>query len=460
MSDKYSKLLAQYAVNSKDMPSEVAHEVKRRILDSFGVMYPAFHEDTTRAAKEYAYMFPNPNGSTIFGTNYKTNPEIAGFVNAVMVRYLDFNDTYLSKEGLHPSDMIPGLLAVAEWKQLSGKQLIEAIAVAYEISVSLCDAASLRTHGWDHVSYIAIGEICGIGRLLGFSLEQMEHAISLAVVPSASLRQTRVGELSMWKGAAAANSVRNAIFAAFLSMNGMTGPYQAFEGEMGFFRQLLEGEKFDDLAFGYLSQNTPPRKILDTQIKSYPVEIHAQTIVDIVKVLHKEIGNPEKIESIHIDTFKTAYEIIAKDPEKWNPKTRETADHSIQYITVVGLLDGSITKRSFSKERLNDPGIKELLSKHTTLEEKPELTVAYPEGIPNRVTVKTRDGKVYTKEVKYPRGHAKNKMTDEEVIEKFRSNVEGVLAKEESGKLIDVVMNIDKVENIAKIPCLWITRED
>jgi len=456
MSDKYSRLFAQYAISAKDIPNETAHEVKKRILDSFGVMYLASHECATKAAKKYSYMFPNPNGSTVFGTNYKTNPEIAGFVNGVMVRCLDFNDTYLSKEPLHPSDMIPGLFAIAEWKKLSGKQLIEAIAIAYEISISLCDAASLRAHGWDHVNYIAIGTVCGVGKLLGLSLEQIEHAISIAVVPHASMRQTRAGELSMWKGMAAANSVRNAIFATLLSMNGITGPYHPFDGEMGFFKQLLKGEIFDDLALESLFKNIPPKKILDTHIKYYPVEYHAQSIVDIVKELHKKIGNPDKIESIHIETFKTAYEIIAKDPEKWSPKTKETADHSIQYITVVGLLDGDVTKYSFDKERLNDPRVKELLLKHTTLEEKSEFTAGYPDGIPNRVTVKTKDGKVYTKEVKYPRGHAKNKMTTEEVIEKFRDNVGSILTKERTENLINIVMNIDKVNNIAKIPPLWI----
>jgi len=135
MSDKYLRFLARYTINVKDIPNETIHEVKRRIVDSFAVMYPTFHDNTTKPAKKYAYMFPDPNGSTVFGTNYKTNPEIAGFINAAMVRYLDFNDTYLSKEPLHPSDMIRDLFAIAEWKELSDKQLIKAIA--YEICISL-----------------------------------------------------------------------------------------------------------------------------------------------------------------------------------------------------------------------------------------------------------------------------------------------------------------------------------
>ncbi|OSS42046.1 2-methylcitrate dehydratase [Desulfurella amilsii] len=449
--DKYTKLFANYVVNTKNIPQESSHEAKRRILDSFGVMYAAFLEDTPKVARKYAYMFKTHEGAYLFGLPVKTTPEVAAFANGVLVRYLDFNDTYLSKEPLHPSDCIPGLWAVAEWKKLSGKELLEAITIAYEIGVNLCDAASLRKHGWDHVNYITIMEVCALGRLLKLPVYVIEHAISLALIPNLSARQTRAGELSMWKGAAAANSTRNAIFGTFLAMNGMSGPYQPFEGEMGFFKQVLEKETFDDQALAPIINLKEPTRILDTYIKFYPVEYHAQSVVDIVKKLHQYVQSPDDIESIHIDTFKAAYEIIAKDKEKWEPKTKETADHSIQYITVVGLIDGSVTKHSFSKERLNDPIVKKILSTKTTLAEKDELTAGYPDGIPNKVTLYTRDKKVYTEEVKYPRGHAKNKMSDEEVIEKFKNNADGLLTNTEMDSVIDAVMNLEKCEDVSKL---------
>ncbi|NOZ84037.1 MAG: MmgE/PrpD family protein [Epsilonproteobacteria bacterium] len=449
--DKYTELFAEYAYKIKTLPSETLHEVKRRILDSFGVMYLAFHEDAPEAARKYAYLFQTCRGSTLFGLDFKTTPEIAAFANGALIRYLDFNDTYLSKEPLHPSDVIPGLWALAEWKKLSGIKLMESIAVAYEISVNLCDAASLRRHRWDHVNYIAIGEVCGAGNLLDLSQDVIEHALSITTVSNASMRQTRVGELSMWKGAAAANSAKNALFGIFQAMNGMCGPYKPFEGEMGFFKQLLEGETFDDSALKSLFDLEPPSRILDTYIKFYPVEYHAQSAVDIAKELHKYIKSENDIESIRIDTFETAYEIIAKGSEKWNPKTKETADHSIQYITVVGIIDGDITKHSFEKKKLNDPLIKEILSHKTTLEKQDELTQGYPDGIPNRVTLKTKDGKVYTKEVRYPRGHAKNRMNDSEVIEKFRKNTKEMLTSSEQNKIVDTVMNLEKYEDISKL---------
>ncbi|MGC8483658.1 MAG: MmgE/PrpD family protein [Thermodesulfobium sp.] len=448
--DKYTDLFSDYALKVKDISPETAHEVKRRILDSFGVMYLAFHESTPKAARNYAYMFEHKNGASLFGLNFKTTPEISAFANCVLVRYLDFNDTYLSKEPLHPSDMIPGLWSVAEWKNLSGKKLIDSIAVAYEIAVSLCDAASLRDHGWDHVNYISIGTVCGLGRLLKLKKETIENAISITIVPNSSMRQTRSGELSMWKGAAAANSVRNAIFGTLQASCGMTGPNKPFEGEMGFFRELLDGDAFDDKALISLFNADSPRRILDTYIKFYPVEYHAQSAVDISKELHRYIKSPDDIDYITIETFQAAYDIIAKDPEKWSPKTKETADHSLQYITAACILDGDISKDSFSKNKLNDPFIKNTLKK-IKIKEDLELTKLYPEGIPNRITLNTRDNQTYSKEIMYPRGHSKNKMTDDEVIKKFKDNTESILSTSERDAIIDIIMNLDKCENISDI---------
>ncbi|MEW5721369.1 MAG: MmgE/PrpD family protein, partial [Chloroflexota bacterium] len=357
------------------------------------------------------------------------------------VRYLDFNDTYLSLEPLHPSDVIPALLALAETRHASGRALITAIALAYEIGVNLCDAASLRAHKWDHVNYIAIMVAAGAAKLLNLNRAQTEHALAIATVPHAAMRQTRAGELSMWKGAAAANSSRNAIFAALLAEKGMTGPFQPFEGEMGFC-ELLTHAPFDRAKLASLENKRAPRRILDTYIKKYPVEYHAQSAVDAALEIHLQLRGAE-IASVHIDTFKASYEIIAKDPEKWQPKTRETADHSIQYITVVALQDGAISQQSFDLARIASPRTQEFLAKHTTLAEKAELTAGYPDGIPNTITVTLKDGRVLSQTVRYPRGHARNPMTDDEVIAKFETNVAGRLAPEKARALRDAVWSLD-----------------
>jgi 2-methylcitrate dehydratase len=453
VSDRYSRLLAEYAasVRWEHLSPEVVHEVKRRVLDSLGVALAAFAEDAPKAARAYAYALSTPKGATLWGTPVKAPPGAAAFANAVMVRYLDFNDTYLSREPLHPSDMIPALFVLAEWRRCRPRDLIVAIALAYEVGVCLCDAASLRAHGWDHVNYTALGTACGAAYLLGLTPPQTEHALAITAVPHAAMRQTRAGELSMWKGAAAAEATRNALEAALLAASGMTGPYRPFEGEMGVFAQLLGGERFDEAALRPLAEQAPPSRIRDTYIKFWPVEYHAQSAVDAALRLRQRIQDPVRIASVHIETFRAAYEIIAKDPEKWEPKTRETADHSLPYIVTVALLDGEVNRASFTPARFRDPGLRAFLKDRVTLQEDPALTRGYPEGIPNRITVRTQDGATYVEEVRFPRGHARNPMTDEEVMEKFRGNVAEVWTPAQAERVAEWVWRLEAQEDLEEL---------
>lgn len=451
MSDRITRLLAGYAsgVLADDLPEATAHEVKRRILDSIGVAIAGLDGDAPTAARAYAADLPDRNGATIWGSRLWASPEVAGFANGVAVRYLDFNDTYLSSEPLHPSDAIAPLMALAERRDRPANDLVAAIATAYEVSVTLCDSASLRTHGWDHVNYLGIGVACAAGLLLGLPVERIEHAVSIATVPHAAMRETRAGELSMWKGAAAANAARNAVFATLLAEKGMTGPARPFEGDMAFVRQLLYGEGFDEDVLSRLGAKAPPRRILDTHIKFWPVEYHAQSAVDAALQFSKGfLLDADRIKSIEIDTFDAAYQIIAKDPEKWDPKTRETADHSLQYIVVAALLDGEVTSRTFEPERFRDPRTLGILKERVIVREDPELSAGYPEGIPNRITVTTTGGDREVREIRHPRGHARNPMTDEEVVAKYRENVGDRLDADRAAAVERLVWDLDQEVNL------------
>jgi 2-methylcitrate dehydratase len=454
VSDRITRLLAGYAssVAADGLPEETVHEVKRRVIDSIGVAVAGLDGDAPAAARAYAAELPDPSGATIWGSALRANPEVAGFANGIAVRYLDFNDTYLSREPLHPSDVIAPLIALAECRDRPLNDLLAAIATAYEVSVTLCDAASLREHGWDHVNYVGIGVACAAGQLLGLPVERIEHAISISTVPHAAMRETRAGELSMWKGTAAANAARNALFATLLAEKGMTGPARPFEGEMGFVRQVLGGAGFDVEALSRLEANAPPRRILDTHIKFWPVEYHAQSAVDAALQFPEGfLRDPDKIKSIEIDTFDAAYQIIAKDPEKWDPKTRETADHSLQYIVVAALLDGEVTTRTFEPERFRDPRTLDILRERVTVREDPELSAGYPEGILNRITVTTTGGDREVRQVRHPRGHARNPMTDEEVVAKYRSNAEGRLGAERAASVERLVWDLGREGSLREL---------
>jgi 2-methylcitrate dehydratase len=450
--------LAQYAasLSYKKLPAPVIHEVKRRLLDSLGCAFGAWSSAPCRIARQIGLSVKAPDGATIWGTRHKTSPDLAAFVNGALVRYLDFNDTYLSKEPAHPSDNLAAVLAVGEATHATGRQLIEAMALAYEVQCRLCDAAALRPRGWDHVTYGPFSSSVAVGKLLKLPRQKILQAVNLAGVSNVALRQTRVGDMSMWKACAFSNATRNGVFATLLAQAGMTGPSPIFEGEKGFVR-LVSGP-LELGSFGGESsanQDRTPFKILDTYIKHYPVEYHAQTAVEAALIVREQVLQEGKnalssIAEVEIGSYDVAIEIIGRDPEKWHPRTRETADHSFPYCVAVALLDGIVTLRSFSERRLADRALQALMQK-TKVVAQPEFVDWYPAGLPTRVAVRTTAGKEYVKQVDFPLGHPRNPMSDREVEEKFRSLASGVLDRKRAGHLIEFVWQLDQVKDIGTL---------
>src|SRR5437764_7429186 len=232
--------LADYAcaLHFEELSPEVIHEVKRRVIDSLGCALGAWEEEPCRIAREVASEFSAKRGSTIIGTNHKAPPDWAAFADGCAIRYFDYNDTYLSKEPAHPSDNISATLAVAESVGANGRKLITAIALAYEVQCRFCDAASIRARGWDHVTYGAFSTALACAKLMKLDPKNTRHAVNIAGVAGAAMRQARVGELSHWKGVAFANAARHGVYSALLARAGMTGPAPIFEGQMGFEKQL------------------------------------------------------------------------------------------------------------------------------------------------------------------------------------------------------------------------------
>src|SRR5687768_7303001 len=189
MKKTLAERLAEFAIGLKfeDLPAAVVHEVKRRIIDSLGCALGAWRAEPCEMARSVASTFSAERGATLLGTSHRVPPDWAAFANGCLVRYFDYNDTYLSKEPAHPSDNIPAALAVTEAEGASGRELILAIALAYEIQCRLCDAASLRARGWDHVTYGAFSSAIAAGRLMRLDRERMRHAIGIAGVASAAL---------------------------------------------------------------------------------------------------------------------------------------------------------------------------------------------------------------------------------------------------------------------------------
>lgn len=434
-----------------DLTKDAVHEVKRRFIDSLATSLGAYESKPARIARQTALAVPvRRDGAVIVGTRQRTTPDLAAFANGAHIRYLDYNDTYLSKEPAHPSDNIAATLAVAQAAGRSGKDLILATVIAYEIQCRLCDAASLRTHGWDHVTYGAFSASLAAGKLWGLTREQMVHAQGLAGVCNIATRQTRTGQISMWKACAFSNVCRNAVFAANLARQGFTGPNEIFEGPKGVFKQLTGGAfkvKLGSKRTGYM--------INKTYIKYWPAEYHAQSSIDAALQIRRSFAEDgytwKDIDRLEMESFEAAVSIIGSEKEKWRPTSRETADHSMGYMTVAALIDGDVTRATFEPRRFTGKKYLKLLDR-TTIVEAADLNRGYPEGIPNRLRLHMKDGQVYTKTVKYPRGHAGNPMSDQEVVDKFHRLADGVISKRLQDKLLDEMWSLEKA---AAVRNLW-----
>src|SRR5262245_40854477 len=449
MPQPLAERFAHYATKIcfEDLTPAVVHETKRRFIDSFATAVGAMPAEAYEIARKCALRVSSQPGATLLGGGC-SSIEWATFVNGLLIRYLDYNDTYLSLEPAHPSDNLAAVMSVGEAEKSDGRALITAAALAYEIQCRLCDAASLRKHGIDHVTYGAISSCLAACKLLKLNATQTTHAVGIAGVCNGALRQTRAGEMSMWKGCAFANAARNGVFAALLAAEGMTGPAPIFEGELGFMK-LLTRTSFDVAKMGG-EDGSSDFMLTKTYIKFWPVEYHAQSAVDAVLQLRAQIGDWRQVERIDIHTFDAAVDIIGKDPEKYRPKTRETADHSMPYCVAVALMEGDVGLNSFDDDHLENEELIELTNK-VKLHRDASANGRYPRGIPNRFVVTLRDGRTLEKEVEFPRGHAQNPMSDAEVEKKFRSMVEPRYGKECASKMLTKCWDLDKQASVTEL---------
>ncbi len=388
-----------------DLEEGVIHEVGRRITDSFGVATASI-DSPPAAAFHHALDFYKGEAHLIGGGT--ASADAASFYNSLLIRYLDFNDTYLSREPLHPSDMIGTLLSVGSLFKSDAKSFFTAIAAGYEVGIRLCDSASPRKHGLDHVNFLQIGMAAALSKLLNLDEKQTINVISITTVPHIALRESRVGDLSMWKAGAAANASRNATFAALATLNGFTAPSTPISGKLGLRNVLLP-----ELDVSKLHDIKKADAILRTYIKKYPVEYHAQAAVDAALKIHSKLDGAA-ISRVEVETYEAGRSILA-DPEKWAPANRETADHSLPFIVAAALHTGRFWLDTYSL--IGDAGVRELMSKVEVVERR-DFTESYPGLLPTRIVVHAANG-IHQEELSVPHGHYKNPMTDAELDEKF-----------------------------------------
>jgi 2-methylcitrate dehydratase len=400
-----------------------------------------------KIARHYAMESTADPGARILGTKHYTTLELAAFANGVMGRYLDFNDTSHTRDSGHPSDMIPAMLSTAEYCGCNGRSAITGIIVAYEIMDRLGEVCGLTQIGFDYTTYVAIGSAAGAGSILGISESQMANAIALAASSFIGLLQIRVGHLSMWKGCASGNASRNGVFAAMIAARGMTGPIEAFRGPSGFLCLLTRGD-VELQAFGGPEK---PFMVEMSKFKNYPSDYECQCAVNPAIELHQFLKDRiGEIEKIVVYGYKFAINVATDSRDKWDPRTRETADHSLPYLVAVALIKGDVWLDDFEEKNYRNPERLALMKKIEVREDE-EFTRDYPESYRFSIEVMLRSGEKFVRDVRYAKGHPKNPLTDDEIETKFRKLSREVMSHQQIDTVLKELWHIEEVDDISDI---------
>jgi len=362
----------------------------------------------------------------------------AAWANSVAVRELDFHDTYLAADYSHPADNIPTLLAVAQQCGASGRSLLRAIAVAYEVQIALTRGICLHAHKIDHVAHLGASVAVGIGALLGLGREVIYQAVQHAVHVSCSTRQSRKGQISSWKAYAPAHAAKLAVEAVDRAMRGQTSPSPIYEGEDSIIARLLGGAGHE-YTVQLPKEGAPARSILESYTKAYSAEYQSQALIDLALRMRARIVDLEEVASIAIHTSHHTHHVIgtgAGDPQKMDPlASRETLDHSIMYIFAVALEDGCWHhERSYLPARAARPETGRLWQKISTVEDA-GWTARYHAADPRerafggRVEILMKNGSLIEDELAVADAHPAGAAPygRPEYIGKFRSLTGGIL---------------------------------
>jgi 2-methylcitrate dehydratase len=439
--------LADYADHLRydDLDAATIERVKVHCIDTLGCGIAALDEPPVRICRDVA-LAPAGGVATVIGSGRRSTPELAAFANGAAFRYYDLNDTYASTSfgAVHPSDHIAPCLAVAESEGASAADLITAIVLAYEINCRLLDASDAGNRGWDLPVFSLPAVALAAGKLMKLPPSKLVQAVSLALNDHIPMGQTRTQTNSDWKGFADAEAARNAVFAAMLARGGISGPAPIFEGRKGFFQLVSTPADVDVGAFG---GRDVPFKIHQCGIKPYPAVVYAQTAIIAGIAVAKEIGTIDRVADIEIATSRRGYEQAGRDREKWTPENRDTADHSLPYITTRAMFDGEISNASYTPEKLRDPRTLAFMRK-ITVKEDPAFATAKGNAPSTRLTVTLDDGRQITRQVDDLPGFPGQPMSRADIEPKFRSNVGQRWPKERTDAVLRTLWALDTMGDV------------
>ncbi len=439
----HAEQLAAFVVQASydDLSEAARRQLKIRILDGLGCAIGALRGEPVRLFRTQIEEFGGAGYCTLIGGG-KAPPDRVALYNSALVRYLDFNDSYLAKgETCHPSDNLGAVLAASEYAKQSGQKLLTALSVAYQVQCRLSDVAPVRAKGFDHVTQGSYAVAAGVSKALGLDEVRTANAIAICGTAFNALRVSRTGALSHWKGLAYPNTAFSCTHATFLAMRGITGPLEVFEGNKGFMDAIAGKFKIN-----WAKEDL--ERVTQTILKRYNAEIHSQSVLEGVLELKKDCGlRGEEITKIEIEIFDVAYNIIGGGEEgnKSIIRTKEEADHSLPYLVAVAILDGQVMPEQYRLARIQSQDVQALLRKVSV---KPSSVYSrkFPDEMPCRITITLPDGKKVTKEKQDYEGFRTRPMSWERAVEKFEKLTAPYTEQSLRPEIIRAVSNLETIQ--------------
>ncbi|HXY14802.1 MAG TPA: MmgE/PrpD family protein [Terriglobales bacterium] len=435
----------------KDLSQEAVYQAKRFLLDSIGCALGGYTQHDVGIALEILDQISGRGPSTVIGTGKRIDPVSATLANALMIRCMDYNDIYWKQDPCHPSDIFPAALACCERAKSDGKELAVGLVLGHEFEMRLCEAAfpGIRERGWHHATLTAFVSPIVAGRALHLGWEQIQHAIGISASHHATFGAVTAGKLTMMKNTVDPMATQSGVLATLMAEKGYTGPEHVVDGKEGLTHCL--GPEWN---LNVLTKDLGESwRIRQCGMKAFPTEALTHTPISAVLDMVKSNDlKPEQVTKIQIRSLARAADILS-DPSKYDPRTKETADHSLPYVIAAALAERQVTPAQFTMEKIMDPTIRAQLKKVEVIAD-PEIEKVFPALQRVIVNIKTIDGSEYSKQLDYPKGDPRNPLTDSEIEEKFAALAEGVLSARAQKKLKGAIWNLEKIESVSKLMAL------
>ncbi len=446
--DSITRKMARFTLDLAydQIPAPSIKEAKRFLLDSVGCAMAAVNNSDMAAMYRFTEKLGGTAEATLIGNGHRTNAANAALMNSLLVRALDYNDIYWEQDPSHPSDIIFGAISPAEALGKSGRDVLTAILIAYELEMRWCLACfpGVREIGWHHATLTQFVSPFVAGKIYGLDEDQLVAAAGISGSSHFTVGGVVAGHLTNMKNTADPLATQAGVLAALMAAEGYEGPVEVIEGKEGFEHVLPTIDLKPEILLDGLGEKF---LITDCGYKAFPTEaLTHQPMSAVLNAMQNNGLVAEDLAKIHIQTTARGADILS-DPSKYDPQTKETADHSLPYCLAAAAADFGVYPNSFSDEKLFDPRIRALLGKIEVVAND-EIDAMFPATKRAIATLTTNDGREFTETVDHAKGSPQNPLSDDELIAKFRANCDGVLDAARQDAIIEATWAFDECGDV------------